>query len=618
MIAAALVPAALASVAEASWLSPVDISEPGEAAGVPQVVLDSEGNATAVWDRWNGLDTVVESAYRPAGEGWGSPENLSEPALEGESVPGAHDAQSPRIAVDGQGDVTVVWERYAGAKILLQAVDRPSGGSWTAPVDLGEMNLASDPEPWVAVDSAGDAVAVWKQGEVIQSVFRPAGGYWEAPLPISAGESFVPQAAMNAEGEATVVWMHYDGSRYVVESAYLPAGGNWESPTLVSEPGEEAGDPQVALDAAGNTVVAWRGESGGKEYVRTAYRPVGGLWEAPTNASAAGEHVQSIQDAVDSDGNAIVAWAGEAGGYDIARAAFRPSGGQWEAPSDLSADGGNAFPSDVVFDTSGNAAIVWERSDGSGNVVQAAYRRMGEAWEPAVSLSEAGKLGMDGVGVLDAPGDKTLADGDATVVWVSEERHACEGLKGDCPVDAVQAAGFDPDGVSADLAVPTTAEVGESISVSVPTGRLFSPRIDFGDGQSVADTMASHTYDRPGEYQVSASGTEVLGYAASSQRTITVVPAGSIRESELPQPAGSSAAGPAGSGSGALSGPSGANAVLAPGSGAGESAACAAAHAALRSARSHLKRTVDKRAAATRRKLTAVKQARRRVAAACG
>ena len=70
---------ALAPAAEAGWLPPVDISEPSEAAGRPHVVLDSEGNATAVWDRWNGVDTVVESAYRPAGEEWGAPEDLSEP-----------------------------------------------------------------------------------------------------------------------------------------------------------------------------------------------------------------------------------------------------------------------------------------------------------------------------------------------------------------------------------------------------------------------------------------------------------------------------------------------------------------------------------------------------------
>ena len=81
------------------------------------------------------------------------------------------------------------------------------------------------------------------------------------------------------------------------------------------------------------------------------------------------------------------------------------------------------FPSDVVFDTGGNAALVWQRWDGSSDLVQAAYSRPGEEWEPAVDLSEEGKQGMDAVVVLDAPGDETAADGDATAVWVSEERH---------------------------------------------------------------------------------------------------------------------------------------------------------------------------------------------------
>src|SRR6478735_9861149 len=127
--------AVLAPLAGAEWLPPVDISEASEHTGSPHVVLDSEGNATAVWDRWNGVDTVVESAYRPAGESWGAPENLSEPELEGEVVPGAHDAQSPQIAVDRNNNVTVLWERYAGTKLVLQSVDRPVGGNWTSPVD---------------------------------------------------------------------------------------------------------------------------------------------------------------------------------------------------------------------------------------------------------------------------------------------------------------------------------------------------------------------------------------------------------------------------------------------------------------------------------------------------
>ncbi len=635
LVGAVVVACALfAPAAQAGWLPAVDISESGEHAGTPHVVLDSEGNATAVWDRWNGVDTVVESAYRPAGEGWEAPVDLSEPELEGEVVPGAHDAQAAQIAVDRNGNVTVLWERYAGTKIVLQSVDRPAGGSWSAPVDIGEVNLGAAPEPWIAVDWEGNATAVWKKGEVIQSAFRPFLGSWGAPIPISAGESFVPQAAMDARGDVTAVWMHFDGSRYVVEAAYRPEGGEWESPTLVSEPGEWAGNPHVALDANGDSLVAWRGEDEGKEFVRAAYRPVGGSWGQPANVSSEGEQVQAVRDAVDPDGNAIVAWAGDIpkeGNYEIVHAAYKSAGGEWETPTELSADGGNSFPSDVVFDTSGNASLIWQRWDGSSNVVQAAYRPAGEGWESAVDLSEEGKQGMDAVVVLDAPGDATAADGHATAVWVSAEDIPCTGEKeGPCYSNTVQAAGYDPDGPpEVELEVPPTGTVGEPVEISTPTEGLFSPLIEFGDGESVADTEASHEYEAPGEYEVTFGGAEVLGYRASTQRTITILPAGPEPEVE-PEPEPEVEVEPSRPGStGSKGTPAAPASADPPASPQPPSPQCVAAEAALNAARHHLKLIniklgrvngatgAGRLAAAKRTQVAALRGARRRIVGAC-
>lgn len=617
---------AFAPAAGAEWLPPVDISDVSEHVGSPHVVLDSEGNATAVWDRWNGTDTVVESSYRPAGEGWEAPVDLSGSELEGEVVPGANDAQSPQIAVDRNNNVTVIWERYAGTKIVLQSVDRPVGGSWTSPVDIGEVGLGAAPEPWIAVDWEGRATAVWKDDGVIQTAFRPFAGSWETPVPLSGEESFVPQAAMDARGDTTVVWMHFDGSHYVVESAYRPEGGAWEAPTLVSEPGEEGGNPHVALDADGDSLVAWRGEDGGEEFVRAAYRPVGGSWGAATNVSNEGEAVQSVRDAVDPDGNAIVAWAGntgEEGGHEIVHAAFKPVGGEWEAPAELSAGGGNSFPSDVVFDTGGNAALVWQRWDGTSNVVQASYRPAGEDWEPAVDLSEEGRQGMDAVVVLDAPGDSTAADGHATAVWVSEE-DTCSGSGEPCNSDVVQAAGYDPDGLpEVELEIPATGTAGEPIEISTPTKDLFAPLLEFGDGESVADTEASHVYEEPGKYDVVLGGAELLGYRASAQRTITIAAAGSEGESEpeaeLPGTTATDAGVPA------VAGPSAGS----PPAGSAPSAQCLAAKAARDSALGYLRvlsarlghagsaKEARRLTAAKRAKAAVLRRARRRAAAAC-
>jgi len=515
-------------VAQADWLPPVEISEAGEHAGSPHVALDSEGNATAVWDRWNGVDTVVESAFRPAGKSWGPPENLSEPEVEGEFLPGAHDAQSPQVVVDRNGNLTVIWERYAWPKTIIQAVEREPGGSWTAPADIAEFNAGFSPEPWLAVDWEGNATAVWKQGEVIWSSFRPFAGAWQEPVSLSSGESFVPQAAMDARGDATAVWMHFDGSHYVVESAYRPEQGEWEEPTLVSQPGEEGGNPHVAIDAKGDSLVVWRGEDEGTEFVRAAYRPVGGSWSKPVDVSTSGEQVQSLHAAVDPEGNAIVAWAGgkgKEGEWEIVHAAFKATGGGWETPVELSAEGGNGFPSDVVFDQSGNAALIWQRWDGVTNLAQASYRPAGGEWEPAMDLSEEGEQAMDAVVVLDAPGDATAADGDATAVWVGATPIACSSEKeSPCYSYVVKAAGYDPDGVpTVEVEAPEEAETGESVEFEIPTEGLYSPELEFGDGGKAGGTAAVHVYADPGEYEVTAAGAEELGYRGSVTRTIKIV-----------------------------------------------------------------------------------------------
>jgi hypothetical protein len=524
-----------APVAQAGWLPPVDVSESGEHLGEPQVVLDSAGNATAVWDRWNGEVTVVESAYRPAGGGWQAPVVLSVPEESGpgEPPPFTPNGGSARIAVDADGDATVVWETYgANDKMLIQSAARSAGGAWQAPVTLDEMGLATAPEPWVAVDAIGNATVVWRKSEVIRAAFKPDGEDWQAPVPISDPEeaSYVPQAAMNSDGDATVVWMEADGSNYVVRSALRPAGGGWEAPTLVSAVGEYAGNPHIALDPEGDAMVVWRGENEGVEVARAAYRPAGTAWQAPVDVSVPGEPVQQLRIALYGGGEAMVVWAGstgEVGGHNVVRAARRPAGGSWEAPVGLSDDDENAFPADVAFDADGNAAVVWGRSDGTHQIIQAAYRPAGSGWEAPVDLSATDADAMDAVVVLGAPGVSAAAEGVATALWTRVEAVACSG-KLPCYSYTLQAAGYDAFPEPAEgLEVPEQGIAGTPVEISVPPQNIWSPLLDFGDGATAASTSAAHVYAEPGEYTVRFTSTEVLGYQSSAERTVSIVDPGS-------------------------------------------------------------------------------------------
>jgi len=613
----------LAPAAQAEWLPPVEISETAGHAGSPGVALDSAGNATAVWDRWDGTATVVETAYRPAGAPWGEAEVLSPP-----------DSMAPKVVVDRNGVLTVAWERRTSVNhFAIESVSRHPGLEWTEPVEVTEFEQGANPDAWLAVDGEGSNTVVWRQGETVMSSFRVFANSWGEPIPLSPDESFTPQTAMDMRGDATAVWMHYDGGGPVVESSYRPEQGEWGEPTLVSEPGEAGGNPQVAVDGDGDSLVVWRGEDEGKAFVRAAYRPAEGSWSAPVNVSDEGEQVVALRAAVDPDGNAIVAWSGsfgKEGEYDVVRTAYKPAGEGWEEPVDLSEEGANGYVNDVVFNQSGNAAILWLRWDGITWSIDAAYRPKGEEWEEPVRLSEEGRDGMDPVLVLDAPGSATAADGDATAVWISTDPVECPGGEKmePCNTYVVQAAGYDPDGLpEPEVEAPEEGEVGEEIEISTPTEGLFSPEIDFGDGEKAAGTEATHVYDEPGTYLVKAAGAEELGYFGVGEHTLKIVGEGDGEPDPEGEPEPETKPGDGG-GTDATKGDPPAQPPLI-GPPAGPSQACLEAQAARDAAMNRLRKAAAKLSraegpearrrllTAKRKRQTGARRARARFAAAC-
>ncbi len=66
------------------------------------------------------------------------------------------------MAVDGAGDVVAVWSRLEGTDTIAQAAFRSSGGAWESADDLSEAG-GDATEPQIAVDPGGGAVAVWSR-----------------------------------------------------------------------------------------------------------------------------------------------------------------------------------------------------------------------------------------------------------------------------------------------------------------------------------------------------------------------------------------------------------------------------------------------------------------------
>lgn len=227
-----------------TWSAPIALSASG--AGSPLVVAGPEGTVTAAWllEREEGRRSVVQSATRAVGGNWSAPVSLSPPRKA---------ARSPQITLDPQGGATAVWEdEYSGA---VESSTRSSAGSWSAPVTLTAPGVRAN-WPQVAVDSQGNATAIWAdrasddrrpriQIHRIQTATRPAGGTWSAPINISeVGRRLVqdPQIAVSPQGETTAIWQRSDGDNLVVQGASRPLGGVWSRPVDITTGEGRAGN----------------------------------------------------------------------------------------------------------------------------------------------------------------------------------------------------------------------------------------------------------------------------------------------------------------------------------------------------------------------------------------
>lgn len=365
---------ASARPAGGTWSAPVDLGA-GRSVYKPQLAVDPAGNLTAVWRRSDGTGSVVQAASQPFGGTWTAPVELSVDA----GVDTMPRPEYPQVAVDGAGVATAIWSRYDGSKYTVQAATRAPGGTWTTPVDVSVPGQSAR-NPQLAVDPGGNATTVWladgPEG-LVQSAARPAGGTWSAPVALSAPGLRVsnPQVAVDPSGAATAVWSRFNGTAYAIQSATRPPGGTWSAPVDLSAPGEDTFDtPQVAVGPQGSTLAVWQRHDGKSWVVTAATRAAGAGWTKSVDVSESGRDAWDPQIAVDPAGNATAVWAvsvGEYGGQRRIQAARRPAGDVWSAPVDLSPGGGNAWSPQVALDPAGNATTAWSRHDGTNWVVQA-------------------------------------------------------------------------------------------------------------------------------------------------------------------------------------------------------------------------------------------------------
>jgi hypothetical protein len=203
------------------WTGPAVLDNASSFA--PDVAAYGLGGAFAVWKRL-GVSAmhVWASRFDPGSGTWELPTPL-------ETSP-AGDASNPQVAAGAAGNAVAVWQQPEPAgRLRIYAASFSPGGGWGAATLVDRNNDGDSDLPKAGVDAGGNAVAVWEQldNSAVMKVWANryiAGSGWQTPARIGssgAGAAQNPVVAVDPAGNAVAVWEEFDGTRFRIRASTL-------------------------------------------------------------------------------------------------------------------------------------------------------------------------------------------------------------------------------------------------------------------------------------------------------------------------------------------------------------------------------------------------------------
>jgi hypothetical protein len=336
----------------------------------PEIASDAHGGAIAVWAHFGGTNYRVQARRISAAGVLGPVMNLS---AAGEDA-GA--AGAPQIASDADGNAIVVWGRGDGTNARLQARTISAAGA------LGPVKtIAAAGAGQVATDAAGDAVALWQHFDgtnyrIQARTISAAGALGQVKTLSAAGrDAYTPDIASDGDGGAVAVWQRSDGTNFRIQARTISAAGALGQLKTLDLAGRNSYMPQIASDADGDAVAVWyhAGPNYSSYHVQVRMISAAGALGPLKTISAASTPSFAPQIASDATGNAIAVWSLHAGylNFRIQARAISAAGALGQVMNLSPASEYAAYPQ-IASDADGDAVAVWERSDGSNTRIQAA------------------------------------------------------------------------------------------------------------------------------------------------------------------------------------------------------------------------------------------------------
>ena len=249
-----------------NWQKNVTINSTG--AATPSVSIGGSGNMTRavlVWQGASGSDNVIFTSTKLLSGNWTNQAVLSNTA---------HNAASPKVAVDSNANATAVWYEYdvtgvSYTNVTVNSSDRSSlTGEWSCSHILSAPGIRSPSSlsAKIAYDSFGNAIALWNtsfddETFNIETAVKPVNGQWSAPVNVVSSNLFAFNGALSVSkfGETLALYMYYNGSDLLIQSVESNINGYlnnvWSVPITISL-GSGNAYPKVAATVTRNKIYA--------------------------------------------------------------------------------------------------------------------------------------------------------------------------------------------------------------------------------------------------------------------------------------------------------------------------------------------------------------------------
>jgi hypothetical protein len=427
---------------EKEWGAPESIESLGSGAARPQIAFDPFDNAIAIWDQSDPATQEPGADPNDSDDLWTRRTNAqgrwSDPPMRLEqNEPG--DSVFAQLGVDDDGDAVVAFLQDDGTRFVVWAVHY-IGGEWQparciqgTSEDTECLGLEPAGDAWrpqIAVDAAGNAVVVWQQAgdetdpiEVWSNRFTKGSGWGDAESVANEVEDLLaPAVAMDENGNAIAVWEKLDRDRELssIWSQRQTSGADWveQQPVEINDDGN-AFEPQIGVDQAGNAVAVWKQqrEKDAPFYVwANRYSASTRKWdEAPQliGPEDAG-NAEAPRVTIDADGNALAVWVQTSGTLAGVWANRYEVGTGWGTEMPIGPVGlGPALLPQVAGNAVGEVVAIWVQFDGVQDSIWSSRFVPGQGWMTSESIEK------DNETQAFEPQVAVDSDGNAMALWLT-------------------------------------------------------------------------------------------------------------------------------------------------------------------------------------------------------